>query len=313
MMNLYQLELFAAVVANGNLTRTAESLHLSQPALTSRIRALEESLGEPLFEQVGRRMCLTEAGRELYDHAELILREVAEAKRAVAEVRALERGSLRLVATTTVGTYVLPRILGTFHRAHPGVTLQLDVTNEVRSIEAIRRHSADLAVLGPVEESEDVVVEDFMPNVLFFAATPDHPLAHQSQITLAELVRHAILVREEGSGTRAVLTRIFAEHDLKPTIAMELRHSAAIKQGIIAGLGLGLLSVHETEVERRSGALVALEIDGLQINHDWHIMHLRRQRLSHVSAAFKELLLSYAAQYGGKPQRSPSLGMARAV
>src|SRR5260370_6388498 len=124
-MNLYQRELFAAVVANGNVTRTAEALYISQPALSSRIKALEESLGEQLFEQVGRRIYLTDAGQELYKHAGPILQQVAEAKRAVAEVRGLERGSLLVVATTTLGTYVLPRILRAFPRAYPAVPLAL--------------------------------------------------------------------------------------------------------------------------------------------------------------------------------------------
>jgi LysR family transcriptional regulator, low CO2-responsive transcriptional regulator len=303
-LNLYQLELFAAVVANGNVTRTAESLNLSQPALSSRIKALEESLGEQLFEQVGRQIYLTDAGRELYKYAELILEQVADAKRAVAEVRGLERGSLRLVATTTVGTYVLPRILGAFHRAYPGVELQLDVTNEVRAIAAVRHHRADLAVLGPVEDTDDMVVEDFMRNKLFFAVAPEHPLVQDRTVTFAELAGFPMLQREEGSGTRAVMARVFADHGLKPTVAMELRHSAAIKQGIMAGLGVGLLSVHETEKERAGGQLVALEIDGLSINHDWHIVHLRDRHLPRAAAAFKKMLRQYAAEKSQQSQVS---------
>jgi LysR family transcriptional regulator, low CO2-responsive transcriptional regulator len=297
MMNLYQLELFAAVVANGNVTRTAEALYISQPALSSRIRALEESLGEQLFEQVGRRIYLTDAGQELYKHAGPILQQVAEAKRAVAEVRSMERGSLRIVATTTVGTYVLPRILGTFHRAHPGVALELDVTNELRAVEAVRRHGTDLAVLGPIDTATDMVIEDFMRNELFIAAAPDHPLAYRGAIQFAELAGYPVLLREEGSGTRAVLARIYAERDLKPIVAMELRHSAAIKQGIMAGLGVGLLSEHETVVERANGSLVALQIEGLSIRHDWHIIHRRERRLPRAAVAFKNMLLGYAAEH----------------
>lgn len=199
-MNLYQLELFAAVVAHGSFTRTAQALYISQPALSSRIKALEESLGEQLFEQVGRRIYLTDAGQELYKHAESILRQVSDAKRAVAEVRGLERGSLRVVGTTTVGTYVLPRLLGLFHRAYPGVDLGLDVTNEERAIDAVRKHGTDLAVLGPVEAAPDLVVEDFMRNELFFAASPQHPLAHRTNILFAELATYPVLLREEGSG-----------------------------------------------------------------------------------------------------------------
>jgi DNA-binding transcriptional LysR family regulator len=294
-MNLYQLELFAAVAANGSFARTAEALYISQPALSSRIKALEQSLGEQLFEQVGRRIRLTDAGQELARHAEVILRQVAEAKRAVAEVRGLERGSLRVVATTTVGTYVLPRILGTFHRAHPGVTLGLDVTNDRRAVETVRQYGADLAVLGPIEGAADLEIEDFMPNELFFAASPDHVLAHCKAIPFAELATHQLLLREEGSGTREVIARLFAEYGRTPSVAMELRHSAAIKQGVMAGLGIALLSEHETTVERANRSLVALQIEGVRLHHDWHIIH-RAERMPPAATAFKNLLLEYAAQ-----------------
>jgi DNA-binding transcriptional LysR family regulator len=309
-MNLYQLELFAAIVAHGSFTRTAEALYLSQPALSSRIKALEDSLGEQLFEQIGRRIYLTDAGQELYRYAGPILQQVAEAKRAVAEVRGLERGTLRLVATTTVGTYVLPRILGAFHRTYPGVALGLDVTNELRSVEAVRQHRADLAVLGPVDAAKDMVVEDFMSNELFIAASPGHPLAHRGPVPFAELAAHPVLLREEGSGTRTVLARLFAERGLKPVVAMELRHSAAIKQGIMAGLGVGLLSEHETEVERGNQSLVALQIEGLRIHHDWHIIHLRDRRLPLAVAAFKDMLLSYAIEHAPGGDLSASAGQA---
>jgi LysR family transcriptional regulator, low CO2-responsive transcriptional regulator len=311
MMSLYQLELFVAVVANGNITRTAESLHLSQPALSSRIHALEASLGEQLFEQVGRQIYLTDAGQELYRHAEAILQLVADAKRAVAEVQGLERGSLRLVATTTVGTFVLPRILGDFHRRYPGVQLQLEVTNEVKAMAAVRHHRTDLAVLGPIDGTDDMEVEDFLPNRLFFVAAPEHPLACLDTIAFAELAAHPMLLREEGSGTRTVMARVFAERGHSPIVAMELRHSAAIKQGVMAGLGIGLLSEHETEGERASGRLVALQVDGLTIHHDWHVIHLRDRRLPRAAAAFKQMLVNHAAQY--HQNNAPAAGHLRVL
>jgi DNA-binding transcriptional LysR family regulator len=190
----------------------------------------------------------------------------------------------------------LPRILGAFHRIYPGVELQLDVTNEVRAVEAVRHHRTDLAVLGPVEGTDDMVVEDFMRNTLFFAVAPEHPLVQGRIVPFAELAGYPMLLREEGSGTRAVMARIFAERGLKPTVAMELRHSAAIKQGIMAGLGVGMLSEHETEKERAGGLLVALEIEGLSINHDWHIIHLRNRQMPRAAAAFKKLLRGYAEE-----------------
>jgi len=308
-MNLHQLELFLAVADQGSFTRAAEVLHISQPAISARVRDLEESIGEQLFEQIGRRIYLTDAGKELRGHAESILRQVEEARRAVTEIHGLERGTLRVVATTTVGTYVLPRILGHFHRAHPGVTLVLEVTNERRALELVRNRDMDLAVLGMTRDVQDMEVERFLRNRLYITAAPDHPLASRAAVPFSELAGYPFLVREEGSGTREIIDQIFAERKLTPRVSMELRHSAAIKQGVMAGLGVGLLSEQEMGLELLNGTLAPLDIEALALRRDWHIMHIQGTRLPYAATAFKDLLLRYAAEQGGllaglKPQPS---------
>ena len=299
-MNLHQLELFLAVADQGSFTRAAEILHISQPAISARVRDLEQSIGEQLFEQSGRRIYLTDAGKELRGYAEGILRQVEEARRAVSEIHGLDRGTLRVVATTTVGTYVLPRILGHFHRAHPGVTLVLEVTNERRALELVRDRAMDLAVLGMTREVQDMDVERFLNNRLFITAPPDHPLANRAAVPFAELAGYPFLVREEGSGTREIIDQIFAERNLVPRVSMELRHSAAIKQGVMAGLGVGLLSEQEMGLELLNGTLTQLDIEGLALRRDWHIMHIQGMRLPHAAAAFKELLLRHASEQAGR-------------
>src|SRR5919205_1209908 len=157
-MNLHQLELFVAVAEHGSYTRAAEALYISQPSVSARIRDLEASLGQQLFEQVGRRIYLTDAGQELRERAEAILQQVAEARRALDEIQGLQRGTLRVVATTTVGSYVLP------------------------------------ALLGPTEEMDDMDVTDFMRNELVVAAAPTHPLAGRQGISFDELATCPVLV-----------------------------------------------------------------------------------------------------------------------
>lgn len=302
-MNLHQLELFLAVADQGSFTRAAEVLHISQPAISARVRDLEVSIGEQLFEQIGRRIYLTDAGKELRRYAEGILRQVEEAKRAITEIHGLDRGTLRVVATTTVGTYVLPRILGHFHRAHPGVTLVLEVTNERRALELVRGRGMDLAVLGMTRNVLDMEVARFLKNRLFITAAPDHPLASRTAVPFTELAGYPFLVREEGSGTREIIDQIFAERDLTPRVSMELRHSAAVKQGVMAGLGVGLLSEQEMGLELLNGTLTPLDIEALALRRDWHIMHLQCTRLPYAAEAFKDLLLHYAAEQGGLPDR----------
>jgi DNA-binding transcriptional LysR family regulator len=300
-MNLHQLELFVAVAEHGSFTRAAQSLHISQPSVSARIRDLESSLGHQLFEQVGRRIFLTDAGQELRERAEAILHMVSETHRALDEIEGLERGTLRVVATTTVGTYVLPALLGRFHRLYPGISLALDVVNWSRAADLLRRSRMDLAVLGPTEEMDDMTVTDFMKNELIVAAAPSHPLAERTRIPLADLADYPVLVREVGSGTRADTERLFADHDLRPSIAMELRHSAAIKQGVAAGLGVALLSKQSVGMELLHGTLIMLDVEGLPIRRDWHIVHLRDRRLPRAAAAFKEMLLDVARERGALP------------
>jgi len=296
-LNLHQLELFLAVAEHGSFTRAAVALHISQPSISARIHDLEASLHQRLFEQVGRRTYLTTAGEELRDYAERIIGQVAEARRAMEEMDGLQRGNLRVVATTTVGSYIVPRVLGRFHRAYPGIDLALDVTNWSRAVDLLRHHRMDLAVLGPTDDLEDMVVQDFMKNDLVMAADPTHPLAGRQGIPISELAAFPILVREQGSGTRADTERFFAEHDVRPKVSMELRHSTAIKQGVAAGLGIALLSTQAIGGELAAGTLVALDVMGLPVRRDWHVVHRRERHLPRAASIFKDMLLAYAAEH----------------
>lgn len=297
LLNLYQLQLFLAVIEHGSYTRAAEILHLSQPAISSRIRALEESIGEKVFDQIGRQIHLTDAGRELRLHAETILRQVANAQRSIAEIRALERGTLRVVATTTFGTYILPSVLGAFHRTYPGITLVMDVTNEARAVDMVRQDEMDLAVVGFFSGLDDMEIEHVLRNELFVAAAPTHPLAHKETITFEEFAACPLLLREQGAGTRDVIDRLFQERHFQPKVAIELRQNAIIKQGIMAELGIGVLSRLGARAELAQGTLVALTIEGIVMHRDWHVVHRRERKLPRAAAAFKTLLHKHLEDY----------------
>ncbi|MBC8075745.1 MAG: LysR family transcriptional regulator [Chloroflexales bacterium] len=292
-MNFRQLEVFIAVAQAQSVTRAAEQLHLTQPAVSARIQALETSLGEALFAPLGRRIVLTDAGHALLPLAQQILANAAAARRAVAEVRGLERGTLRVVATTTIGTYVLPTVLGRFQKAYPGVTLVVDVTNEEQAIDLIRQDAMDLALVGvtPATRLSDLASEFLLVNELFVAAAPDHPLAGRAAVSLAELAAERLLLRERGSGTREALVGLLRTHGLTPNIAIELRQNVAIKQAILAGLGVGLLSRHGCEEDLRRGQLVELAVTGFPLRRDWHLVYRSAQTLPRAAGVFRELLL----------------------
>ena len=290
LMNLRQLELFAAVVERGSITRTAEALHISQPAVSARLHALEQELGEKLFMQVGRQLVLTAAGHELYQHTERIMQAVDEAELALADLRSLERGTLRVAASSTFGCYVLPTLLASFQRSHPSLRLAVELHNQQQVLELLRHGQVDIALTSLDHQAADLVSEPFAQHQLIAVAPPQHPLAQLRRITAKRFATERMVLRENGSGLRSAVQAWFEARGLQPQVALELRQNAAIKQAVMAGLGVAGLSTYECTAELASGALVRLPVDGLPLNQDWFIVMRREGPLSHAAEAFCQLL-----------------------
>lgn len=268
---LHQLEIFAAVAQTLSISRAAEQLLLTQPAVSMQIKTLERAMGVPLFDHMGRRIQLTEAGRDLQVRATRILGLATETAEAMADLRAGRHGRLRVVATTTVGIYVVPKLLGEYHRRHPEVEIRLEVANWERTCERLFAGEADVAVAGPHPDT-GLQMEPFMDDQLVVIASPDHRLAGQTGVGLQELSKEPMLLREPGSGTRAAVERIFAEHDLPLHGAMELSRNGAIKQVAEAGLGVAVISRAAISLELVTGTLAMLDVAGFPIVRAWHII-----------------------------------------
>lgn len=294
-LTLRQLKIFQAVARHLSFTRASEELHLTQPAVSMQVKQLEETVGLPLFEQVGKRVYPTEAGEELERYSRSVLAILDEASLVFDEMKGLERGRLRITVASTAN-YFVPQLLAAFCQRHPGVKVSLDVTNRERLLQALQDNDTDLVIMGKPPDSMELVAESFMDNPLVAIAPPSHPLAGQKNIPLQRLQRETFLIREKGSGTRSATERFFVEHGLSLSSTMEMSSSEAIKQGVEAGLGLGLLSLHTLEMELALKRLVILDVCELPILRKWYVMHRTGKRLSAVAQSFKEFVLKESGQ-----------------
>ena len=288
---LQQLKLFEAVFRNASYTRAAEQLHLTQPAVSIQIKRLEEQVGLPLFEQVGKKIFPTVAGKTLYEAACDILGRIAELKNSVESLKGEIKGPLQLSVVTT-SKYFMPHLLGTFLTQYPEVDPKLVFTNRAKVLQRLHNNEDDFVVMGQIPENEQLETYPFLENILVPVAHPDHPLASKKNISLEALVAERFLMREAGSGTRLVFDRLLEQKGLKVEPYMELGSSEAIKQGVMAGLGLAILSLHSLRLEQDAHKLVVLDVEGFPIKRRWYAVHLKGKKLSLVAQTFLDYILA---------------------
>jgi DNA-binding transcriptional LysR family regulator len=291
-----QLKIFESVARRLSFTRASEELHLTQPAVSMQIKQLEQAVGLPLFEQIGKKIFLTDAGREFGRYATAITAQLEELDQVVGEMKGLKRGRLTIAVASTAN-YFVPRLLATFCQRHGGaVSVSLDVTNREQLLKGLVENRNDLVIMGQPPEDMDLVAERFLDNPLVVIAPPGHPLAGEKRIPPARLRAETFLVREQGSGTRSAMERYFAANDLRLATPMEMSSNEAIKQGVEAGLGLGVVSLHTLAMELALGQLVVLDVVKFPIMRYWYIVYREGKRLSLVAQSFREFVLQEAAQ-----------------
>lgn len=292
-MTLRQLQCFAAVARNLSYTKAADELHLTQPAVSMQIRQLEQQAGLALTELFGKQVHLTEAGEEVYRYARSILQQVDEMDDVLDRLKGLHGGRLRIAAISSAN-YFAARLLGTFQQRFPEVKVSIDTTNQAAVVRQVLDNEVDMAIMGQPPEETNLEAIAFMENPLIIVAPPDHRLASRKRIAIKELEQELFLTRESGSGTRGAMHRFFREQKLKLTTGMEMGSLSGIKQGVQAGLGLGLLPRGAVEVELMLGRLVELKIKGLPIRRHWYVVLHKGKRLSIAAEEFRSLLIDEA-------------------
>ena len=290
---LRQLQVFEKVASRLNYSRAAEELFLSQPAVSMQIKQLEAHIGLPLFEQMGKKIFLTEAGRELFHYSRNITQQLAEMQALFEEMKGLGQGRLTLSVVNTAN-YFTPQLLARFCRRYPGINVNLHVANRDAVLKQLADNSTDLAIMGQPPDAMDVSAESFLDNPLVVIAAPGHPLTKLKRVKFARLATETFLSREPGSGTRSAMERIFAEHGIQPHISMEMETNEAIKQAVQAGMGLGILSQHSIELELETKRLAILNVEHFPLLRHWFVVHRSSKRLSGAALAFKDFLLTEA-------------------
>lgn len=293
--------MFCVVARLLSYTRASEELGCRQPTVSALIAELERITQLTLFEMWGKHLVLTDEGHELYVHAQQVVAVADEAWQSMAELRGVmqaERTPLRVAADTTVGTYVLPHLLGVFHQRHPNVVLNLRVANRADVRACLLAGEADLVIAGRPPSVNGLVTEPFLANPLVAVAAPGHVLVGQAQVPLARLTEEIFLLRESGSGTRAAVEEVFEVAGMPLKIGMVLGHIEAIKQAVAAGLGVSVLSVAAVRREVRYGTLAILDVEQFPIQRRWYIARLAQLPLSTHAAAFIEFLREYKHTQG---------------
>ncbi|MBF2065510.1 MAG: LysR family transcriptional regulator [Calothrix sp. C42_A2020_038] len=291
---LHQLKVFEAAARHGSFTRAAEELFLTQPTVSMQIKQLTKSVGLPLFEQVGKRLYLTEAGRELFATCRQIFETIAQFEMKVADLKGLKQGQLRLAVITTA-KYLIPRLLGRFCQLYPGIDIALQVTNHEGILERMTANMDDLYIMSQVPEHLDVNYQPFLENPMVVLAPLNHRLANQKNIPIQELENEPFIMREPGSGTRRAIQKLFDDHGVTVKVKLELGSNEAIKQAIAGGLGISVLSRHTLLPE--ASDLTILDVEHFPIKRDWYMVYPNGKQLSIVARTYCEYLLDAAKQF----------------
>jgi LysR family transcriptional regulator, low CO2-responsive transcriptional regulator len=242
---------------------------------------------------MGKKVFLTEAGRELFNYARSIAQQLAEMEAVFDEMKGLEHGKLTLSVVNTAN-YFTPQLLARFCQRHPNINVILQVANRDAVLKQLTDNSTDLAIMGQPPDGYDISAKSFLDNPLVVIAAPNHPLAKLKRVKFARLAAETFLSREQGSGTRSAMERVFAQHKIQPHISMEMETNEAIKQAVQAGMGLGILSLHSIELELETKRLAMLNVEHFPLLRHWFVAHRSNKRLSSAALAFKEFLLSEA-------------------
>jgi DNA-binding transcriptional LysR family regulator len=309
-----QLCVFDAVARNSSFSRAATELHLAQPTVSMQVKQLSEAVGLPLFEQIGKRIYITDAGRALQITSAEMFDAWSRLEMQLADLKGLKQGRLRISAVTTA-KYVVPRLLGPFLETHPGVDVSMEIGNRSAIIERLGRNEDDLTIMGMPPRGMDIVSHSFAENPLIIVAPRGHALAGGRRIPWSRLAGQPFLMREQGSGTRLAADRFLRERGLHLNVKMEIGSNEAIKQAVAGGMGLSILSLHALGPDTAPRSLVALNVEGLPIRRHWYIVHPAGKRLSVVAQTFFSYLkaegshikfpsLAGFSDHGGTVQRA---------
>jgi LysR family transcriptional regulator, low CO2-responsive transcriptional regulator len=286
---MHQLRVFEVVARHCSYTRAAEELFLTQPTVSMQMKQLTQAVGLPLFEQIGKRLYLTDAGQKLYNTCQDLFERLSQLEMDVADMKGMKQGKLKL-STVTTTKYFLPRILGPFCDRYPGIDVSLKFTNHEGILQHLQENTSDLYILSQVPENLDLACHPVIENPLIVLAPYNHPLTREKNIPIARIAEEPFIMRESGSGTRYLVQNLFDKHNLELKVRLELSSNEAIKQAIVGGLGLSILSRHTLALEGITKPLAMLDVEGFPLQNYWHVIYPHGKQLSVVGRSFLDYL-----------------------
>lgn len=295
---LHQLKVFEAVARHNSFTRAAEELFLTQPTVSMQVKQLTRAVGVPLFDQVGKRLYLTQAGEELVKTCRAIFENLEQFEMTVADLQGLKQGRLR-VSVITTAKYFIPRLLGPFCRRYPGIDVSLQVTNHEFILNRLNDNADDLYVMSQLPDL-DITYEAILDNPLVVIAPSDHPLVNETNIPLERLAEEPFIMREPGSGTRKAVQELFDSRDIELKVQLDLGSNEAIKQAIAGGLGISVLSRHTLALEGICNQLTILDVEEFPIERYWYAVYPNGKQLSIVARTFLDYLLTEGKDFAQK-------------
>jgi DNA-binding transcriptional LysR family regulator len=294
-----QLRLFLALADTGSVSAAARAMHVTQPTASMQLREVSEAVGLPLYEVIGRRVHLTEAGQLLAATARGIVDRWEDFGQTVAGLQGLTRGRLR-VAVVSTAQYFIPGLLGDFCTRHPHIDLALEVLNRDGVVQRLRDNADDLYVMSMPPADMELADQVFLSNPLVLIAPAGHPLAARKRLPLSALAGERFLLREAGSGTRLATDRFFAAQDFEPRLRLALGSNEAIKEAVAARLGVAVISMHALRADSARRDLCVLPVQGLPIPSQWHLVYPKAKRLSPIAQVFHAHLLAQADKWAAR-------------
>ncbi len=289
-LSFRQLRIFESAARLSSFARAADEMHLSAPAVSMQMKDLEEDLGMPLFTKRGRGIVLTSAGEYFLVYARRVLIALKETEDMMLKLKGMEVGTLNIGLVSTA-KYIAPHLLARFRLEHPGIKLVIHVRNRDQLIGLLREAAIDVAIMGKPPKDLDVRAEAFANNPHAFICSPDHPLAQERTVNLAQLDSEEILIREQGSGTRTVMENFFEVGRFRPLSTLEMSTTETIKQAVMAGLGISFVSLHAVGLETKHGVLRILAVEGTPVIRVWHLVSRGGRPASLAAEAFRYFVL----------------------
>lgn len=291
-----QLQIFSVAASHLSFARAAEKLHLTHAAISLQIKQLEDVCGTLLFDRIGKKVFLTEAGDILLDHARQILQSLKDADESLMALKGLKGGRVAIAVTSTA-EYFAPGLLAEFRKAQADVRVRLLVDNREEVSRMLISNEVDLAIMGRPPADMEAEATTFATHPFVIVAGADHPLARRTLVTVEDIAQETMIVREAGSGTRLAMEGFFREHAIEPNIDMEMGSNEAIKQAVVAGLGISFISQHTLGLELSAGRLVVLPVEGMPVMRRWFLVRHKSKRLTPALGAFWDFVLEFAPAY----------------